>query len=129
MTISTRIGLVEFTIPSQTPIGSPYTENPQFGDILLHKIEVRIPPGWNGAAGLQVVSNSSFIVPWGETEQWLVMSDEKNEWPWDDEVDTAIYINGYNDGAYDHTAYLRFYYTPIVLVGAVPTVTPLVAVS
>lgn len=129
MTISTRVSNLEFTIPAQTPIDTPWTNNPQFGDIQLHKVEVRIPPGWNGAAGFQILSNDSFIIPWGETSDWMVESDAELVFTWEDEVDTALYVNGYNLGAYDHTAYMRFFYTPIVLVTATIAVTPLVATS
>lgn len=121
MTISTRPGLIKFTVPAGTPIAAPATVPVSFGDIFLRHINVRVPPGHNGATGLQIVSNGSFVVPWSASGDWLIASDEQLDFPWNDEIDTAVVVNGYNTGIYDHTFYMRFFYTPMTLLVGQPS--------
>jgi len=49
---------------------------------------------------------------------WLVDSDRTLEFDVNTEVDTQLRAIAYNLGAYDHTFYIRWKYTPITLVSA-----------
>jgi hypothetical protein len=106
---------IDFTVPAGTPASSPYSVPLDIGDALLRKVDCRIPPGHNGATGFQIQSNNVYIVPWSSTPTWIIASDEHLVFEWDDEIDSQVSINGYNVGNYDHTFYLRIFYTPMAL--------------
>jgi hypothetical protein len=127
VTIATRVGEHTTTVFAGTTTDSPLVDTPYFGDIWLHKIELRIPPGHNGVTSVTVVNNGIAIVPWGNPPTWIVDSDRTLEFPVETEIDTQLAIWAANSGAYTHEFYFRFFYTPITLV-ANATVAPQVVV-
>lgn len=129
MTIEQRVGVLNATVGRNVPATSPTSYTVSLGDVMLDKIDIRIPPGHNGTTGLRIVFNGSYIVPWSQGGDWLIMNDEALEVLVGTEVDTHLTLQLYNTDVYSHTAYLRFFYTPMTLVNAGNTPLQIVSVA
>jgi hypothetical protein len=129
MTFATRVGNIDFRVPANFPKTAPWEGDVTLGDVMLHRIDVRIPPGHNGATGLQIQFNGVVVVPWESDDEWLVSNDESFSFPIETEVDTLLQLWGFNTGNYDHRFYCRFFYTPITLLTPLEYSTPIVPVA
>lgn len=84
------------------------------GDSWLHRVQIDVPKGPNGALGLAVALNGVVIVPWASTATWLILDDDDLTFEVGTEVDRGLTVRSYNIGRWPHTAYFRFSYTPMV---------------
>ena len=72
VTIQRRTTQIDVPVPPGTTSDAPYTQQISLGDVWLYTVEVRIPPGPSGLAGIQVVSNGTTVVPWTDDVGWLI---------------------------------------------------------
>ena len=107
-----------------TPASS-YTLTPAgVSTVLLHEMQVRIPPGHQGTTGLALVDSGSFVIPYsGDTPAWLVGDDDELAYPYERELGANVQIATYNTGTFVHAWQVRLIYTPMSAVGLdVPTI-------
>jgi len=99
------------TIPANTSKAAPVreTENVTFG--ILAQVQIQIPPGPAGLAGVRVYRWSHQIVP-ASPDLWLVGDDDIFTLPERVELHEApleLLCEGYNeDDLYEHTIILHF---------------------
>lgn len=106
------------TIAAGTAKAAPASVNISPGLQVLHEVSVRIPPGPNGQAGFQILWTSVPLVPWGDSQQWIVGNDEKLSFPIGLEVDSGVIFRAYNTDVYDHTFYVLLTTSDVVRSGA-----------
>ena len=98
---------------------SAYTLTPAgIATVLLHKMQVRIPPGHQGVTGLALVDSGSFVIPFsGDTPAWLIGDDDDLTYAYERELGANVQIATYNTGTYNHAWQVRLVYTPMTAVG------------
>jgi len=101
--------------PINTATTSPLITQVNLGDVMLHKVRIRIPPGHSGQTGIQIRLGSNTIIPWNDATKFIVGNDDRLEFDYEDEVTTGLTIATYNVGNYPHTFYVTFVNTPISL--------------
>jgi len=99
------------TVPPNTPATAPLITPWALADANLDYIEIIVPDGNSGTAGIAVYWSGTQIIPWG-TDSWLITNNEKIHIP----VGSYITISGlavwaYNTGIFPHTFYLRAHVT------------------
>ncbi len=109
---------VEPSCPAGTA-ASAYTLTPAgIATVLLHSIQVRIPPGHQGTTGIALVDSGSFVIPFsGATPAWLVGDDDDLEYPYERELGANVQLATYNTGTFVHAWQVRMVYTPMSAVG------------
>lgn len=86
--------------------------------VLLHRLEVRIPPGHQGVTGIALVDSGHFVIPYDELgAAWLIGDDDRLEYAYGRELGSNVQLATYNTGAYDHTWQVRMVYTPMSAAG------------
>ena len=98
---------------------SAYTLTPAgISTVLLHSMQVRIPPGHQGVTGLALVDSGSFVIPFsGDTPAWLIGDDDDLTYAYERELGANVQIATYDTGAYNHAWQIRLVYTPMSAVG------------
>lgn len=120
---------IDITTPPGVLQSAPLVTQINLGDVMLHQIDMRIPPGHNGFTGIQIKLSDNAIVPWGNASAFIVGNDESLKFEYGDEVDAGLTVVTFNIGTYAHTHYLRFINTPISLAQSeAPIVKPVVIV-
>lgn len=118
MTVANRYYPYDVTLaPGSTP-GAPVSTRAVFEDVILKRIDVRIPPGPRGAVGFYITLAGTPIVPWGLPPTYLIADDEPLGFDVNAEANGEIVVVGYNTGVYPHTLYFRFQGTPTSLAPA-----------
>lgn len=102
------------TIPAGTAIATPYAEQMSFPQASVDQIELKVPPGSNGAMGFSIGSSGVAIVPFNQPG-WIVTDDETITWDVDSQFNSGAWeFFGYNLGVYDHAVYVRFLVSLVV---------------
>lgn len=105
--MATRIYATSITVTPPTPIIAPLAQPWVTEDNICDQIEVLIPPGNNGFAGVRVMKGDVQLIPWGQNT-WIVGNDTDHYWPVGEFLATRdLSIQAYNTGSYPHTFYLR----------------------
>ena len=82
--------------------------------VMLHHMEVRIPPGHQGVTGLALVDSGTFVIPYSAaTPSWLIGDDDLLEYDYEKELGSNVALATYNTGTYDHSWQVRLVYTPL----------------
>jgi hypothetical protein len=115
VTISTRVNVVNLTVPANTTAAAPQLTTVTLGDVWLHQVVVRTPAGHNGTTGYAITSNGTPVIPWGTPLTYLITNDELLEFPVEAEFDKFLVIRTTNTDVYAHSLYLRFFNTPMTL--------------
>lgn len=98
----------QFTIPVGTAESLPLEMNMTFPTRIVNMLQITVPPGPLGYMGFRIAAAGNPIIPYNDGG-WIVTNDEKIEWPLEDYIDSGAWqIQGYNNGIYDHTVYVRF---------------------
>lgn len=129
MTVTQRYQPVNLVIPALTLPSAPFTQTLDLGDCLLRRIDLRIPPGPSGLAGVYITQTGTQIWPWGVIGTYLIGDDEQFSTPIGTEIDQGIEFVAFNTDTFDHTFYFKFLYTPISLVAQGSTSPQIVAIS
>lgn len=109
--MATRIYATSITVQPGTAIAAPISQPWATEDNIVDNIEVLIPPGNNGFAGVRVMKGDVQLVPWGQGT-WIVGNDTDHYWPIGEYLPTRdVTIQAYNTGSYPHTYYLRMQVT------------------
>lgn len=96
--------------PTSTAVGLP--------TVLLHRVEVRIPPGHAGTTGIALVDGAHSVVPYdAQGVSWLIGDDDLLEYPLERELSSLAALATYNQGSYTHGWQVRLIYTPTSAVG------------
>lgn len=116
---------VEPSCTAGTPATS-YTLTPAgIATVLLHRFEVRIPPGHQGLTGIALVDSGSFVIPYSPgSTAWLIGDDDDLSYNYGRELGANVQLATYNTGTYDHAWQVRMVYTPMSVSGLdVPVIT------
>lgn len=111
---------VNVTTPANTTALNPLLTPVKLGDVMLHSVRIRIPPGHSGQTGVQIRLSNNAIIPWGNITTFIVGNDDRIDFDYGDEVTSGLYIATYNIGRYPHSHFLQFINTPISLAIAGP---------
>jgi hypothetical protein len=102
-----RVYDIAFTVPAGTPQSSPVSVTWHTEDNVIDDIELEIPPGHNGLTGIRVMKGDSQLLPFS-TGTFIVANDYSRVFPMHLYMPTSdIILQGFNNGAYPHTFYLR----------------------
>lgn len=119
------MGDIEYTqvyspsAPANTPASAPLDTAIDLGQIMLWRLEVRIPPGHAGYTGLALVDSGQYVIPWSDSgPSWFIGDDDLLEYPYAKQVGASAALYYYNTSAdYAHGWQVRLIYTPQSLVG------------
>lgn len=126
MTVASRFYPFNLVLPAGVLVTAPVTTKVPLEDILLRRVDVRIPPGPRGSVGFYILLQGTPIVPWGNPPVWIIGDDEPLSFPVNTEDNGGVSIVAFNIGAFVHTLYFRFLGTPM---GLVPAATPIVTIA
>ena len=109
---------VEPSCAAGTPATAYTTTAAGIATVLLHRLEVRIPPGHQGMTGIALVDSGSFVVPYaaGGTG-WLIGDDDDLSYAYGRELGANVQFATYNTGTYQHAWQVRMIYTPMSAAG------------
>lgn len=116
------------TVPAGTTQDAPYVVEWDEGDVWLYGIQLQIPPGNSGLAGIGFAVAGTPVVPWGVDQGYITGDDNYFEYDVGVEVGNGLTVIMYNADIWDHNFQVRFVNNPISLV-TVPPVPPIVAVA
>lgn len=110
---------VEPSCAAGTP-ASAWTLTPAgISTVMLHRMEVRIPPGHQGFTGLALIDSGSFIIPYAAgAAAWLIGDDDRLVYPYERELGANVNLATYNTGTFVHAWQVRLIYTPMSAVAA-----------
>ena len=93
--------------------------------VLLHRLEVRIPPGHQGMTGIALIDSGSFVVPYSPSAPaWLIGDDDDLSYQYGRELGANVQLATYNTGTFVHAWQVRMIYTPMSVAGLdVPVIT------
>jgi hypothetical protein len=112
-TPATYYATATVTFPPNTPASAPVVFNMTNADILLVRVDVKVPPGPGGAMGFQMLYAGNVFLPWGPLTQFLVLDNDDIGFDVNTEIGGPMQVRGYNTGFWPHSIYLRFEYIPI----------------
>lgn len=102
-----RIYEITFTVTAGTTPSSPMSVDWITEDNTIVDIELEVPPGHNGLTGIRVKKSQTQLIPYGQ-DSWIVANDYNRVFPVGVYMPTSdVTIEGYNQGSYDHSFYLR----------------------
>lgn len=129
MSILTQYVHGDITVPAGTAVATPQITPVKLGDVYLHSIKLRVPPGHQGFTGISWQQAGSIILPFGGTQQWVILNDDRERFTMNSEVDSGFTVSAYNTDFYPHTFYILYELTPISAanIGA-PRIVPLVPI-
>ena len=128
MTWVKRVQAFTFTVPALTTRAGFVSSNLQWGLNYVWGVSIRAPAGHKGTTGIRLNISGSYVLPWSSVGDWLTMDDESLAYDIDTEVGSLMFVHGYNTDATAHSFYLRFTYTPMSLMPALPSTAQIVAV-
>jgi len=104
----------KFTIPANTAESSPQTLDLTLEEGTVNKVQIIIPPGHAGLAGLQILNDTEQVIP---KSGWLEGNNDRLDFDVDIKItgtgDPPVYkftAKGYNnDDTYEHTFYIRIW--------------------
>lgn len=86
--------------------------------VLLHHMEIRIPPGHQGFTGIALIDSGSFVIPYAAgAAAWIIGDDDRLTYPYDRELGDNVQLATYNTGTFVHAWQVRLIYTPMSAVG------------
>lgn len=104
------------TVTANTPISAPQHFPLQFPSANVDRIEVRVPPGPSGLVGFSINQGGGNYIPQGNGN-WIIADDEPLAWPTDGAPNNGNWeVVAYNTDVINHTLYVRFLISDIVLV-------------
>jgi hypothetical protein len=129
MTVNNRYMPVNVATPAQTAVSAPQSTSLALGDVLLRRIDLRIPPGPSGLVGVYIEQAGTQIWPWGTLPTWITGDNDEFSVPIGTEIDNGVSIVTYNLDYNPHTLYFRFLVTPVSLVSNPAAAVPVVAIA
>lgn len=115
--------IFEFTIPPNTPKNRPFEKIVKVGNGVVKKVEIRIPPGHYGFAGMRIYAQEIPILP-ENPEAWVYGNDEI---VFDEPLwlilrpEYEFKLVGYNESPnFEHTFLVRFIVTPLTAYRQLP---------
>jgi hypothetical protein len=104
-----------YTVTAGTLRANPLVLPDKLGDVWCNDVNVRIPPGHCGQTGIQIEYAGVPIVPWNDANAFII--DDDKDYPFDVgmEFDQSLTVTMFNVGTFDHTFYVRWNVTAIVL--------------
>lgn len=112
---------VQWVEPSCTAgtAASAYTLTPAgIATVLLHRFEVRIPPGHQGMTGIALIDSGLFVIPYSAAgSAWLIGDDDELSYDYGRELGANVQMATYNTGTFVHAWQVRMIYTPMSAAG------------
>lgn len=103
----TRVYPITVTVPAGTSQNAPISVPWVTEDAVLSDVEILIPPGANGVAGIRIMKGDVQLLPWG-ANSWIIGNDYNRTFPIGGYLPTSdIKIQAYNAGSNQHSFYLR----------------------
>lgn len=117
------VAWVEPSCPAGTAVAA-YTLTPAgVATVMLHTMEVRIPPGHQGFTGLALIDSGTFVIPYDAgAPAWIIGDDDLLAYPYERELGANVQIATYNTGTFVHAWQVRLIYTPMSAVDLEPGV-------
>lgn len=113
----------EFTIPPNTPKNKPIEKIVKVGRGVVKRIEIRIPSGHMGVAGMRIYAQEALILP--ENPEGWIRGD--NEIVYDEPMwlilrpEYEFKLVGYNESQFfDHAFIIRFIVVPLTAFEELP---------
>lgn len=106
-TLQVRYVRRDQTVNAGVAKASPVTASWDLGTVVLDSVNVRVPPGPSGLAGLAILYSGVNVVPSEQPGVFLVGDDEAWEFDIGVEVSGPLTLQLYNTDIYPHTFYLR----------------------
>ncbi len=127
--MSVELRAFDCLIPAGTAKTAPVAVSLAMPPRIVDRIEVRVPPGSNGAVGFALGSGAQPVLPYNPGA-FVVVDDDHFDWPVTGQISSGAWqLIGYNTGQYDHTVYVRFWLSLVNVGAAVPLpATPIEAV-
>lgn len=95
-------------VPALTVIGAPKTFDLTFPPRVVDTIEIVVPPGPSGVVGFYIANSDVRVIPY-DSDEFMVMSNEKVTWPLDGYITSGSWqLTAYNTGTLNHSIYVRF---------------------
>lgn len=115
--MATTVASFIATIPAGTGPFTPHTVSLDVGPNQVEKIRWRVPPGPRGNLGWFLAMGGVQVLP-NTNGTAIVADNEYDEWTIDALPDSGAWqLIGYNTGTFDHSVYLEFFTTPILVGG------------
>lgn len=106
--MSREIRAYSCVVPAGTTLVAPASFDLSFPPRQVDTLEIVVPPGPSGTVGFAVQNSNVTVIPY-DSDEFLVMSNEKVSWPLDGYIDSGSWnLLAYNTGTLDHTIYVRF---------------------
>lgn len=94
-------------VPAGTAKSAPQNTDWDLGKVTLESLNIRIPPGPSGLAGIAVLYAGVRIIPSEQVGTFWIGDDEQWDLEIGWEISGPLTIKTYNTDAYDHTFLLR----------------------
>ena len=105
---------VEPSAVAGTPAAAYVTVPAGIATVMLHRLEVRIPPGHQGFTGLALVDSGTFVLPYSAgTPAWIIGDDDLLNYAYERELGANVAFAAYNTGTFHHAWQVRMIYTPM----------------
>lgn len=125
--LSTRIVPADFAVPAGTAAVAPISSILQLGEVNLDRVQIVIPDGVAGLAGIAFFYAGQQILPFTNAASWIIGNNEQPSFPVDFELGGRLIMKAYNADVFLHTFYVRLTVTDLDVDGFVPI--PLSAIS
>lgn len=109
---------VPVTVTNANPSTSPLIVPVDLGDVFLIAVTVMFPPGPRGQVGVHLDLAGQTIVPWSDTQQWLIADAQTFNFDVGMEVDQGMNIHAYDNGGFNHLIQWVFKVSDIQVSGA-----------
>ena len=104
---ATELRTFEVLVPAGTTAAAPQVTTLAMPPRIVDRLEVRVPPGPNGAVGWAFTSSGQRVFPFAK-DTWVVANDETIPVPTEGAPETGAWqLTAYNTGRWDHTLYVR----------------------
>lgn len=95
-------------VPAGTLITAPARFDLSFPPRQVDTLEIVVPPGPSGVVGFAIQNSNVTVIPY-DSDEFLVMNNEKVSWPLDGYIDSGAWnLLAYNTGTQPHSVYVRF---------------------
>lgn len=99
----------DYAVPANTAQASPQVTAEDLGQLVLESVQVIVPTGHAGLTGWQLVWQGRTLVPWGETDRFVVADGVPLDFPVDVVITAPLQVRAFNtDEVFAHTFYVSY---------------------
>lgn len=121
MSLASRYVPLIVTVPAGTAKAAPQSTAAPVSNVVLNRVELRIPPGHGGLTGFSLQWNGVSIVPFASPAQFIVGDDDDLTFDINEQIGGGLVVVAFNtDAVLPHSFHLRFDVTPFALAASAP---------